>query len=177
MKIQSSFYDQLQEELPHLWRFAYRLTCSQDFAEDLVQRAVLRAIEKQHQYQVGTKLRSWLFTIVHSIWKNELRSTLIRKNYAFSAAQESRESYSCTGESSQMLQEVTQQVDQLPEAQRTVLLLVCVEGYSYQETADILDIPVGTVMSRLSRARMTIGKHFVVDNEPASALAGLEHEN
>jgi len=175
--MKNRFNDSIQEELPSLWRFAYRLTCSQDFAEDLVQRTVLRGLEKQHQYQVGTKLRSWLFAIMHSIWKNELRSTMIRKNYAFSLKQEATEHYDCVGESSQMLREVKEQVDLLPEAQRTVLLLVSVEGYSYKEAAEILDIAVGTVMSRLSRARMTIGKHFINDEKSAKTMTGVKNEN
>jgi len=177
LNMKNSFNESLQEELPNLWRFAYRLTCSQDFAEDLVQRAVLRGIEKQHQYKIGTQLRSWLFSIMHSIWKNELRSTMIRKSYAFSVTQEEAGHYECVGESSKMLQEVREQVDLLPEAQRTVLLLVSVEGYSYKEAAEILDVAVGTIMSRLSRARMTIGQHFINDEKSAKTITGEKHEN
>jgi RNA polymerase sigma-70 factor (ECF subfamily) len=174
----SDFNDKFKDELPHLWRFAFRLSRSEDVAEDLVQRAMLRGLEKRHQYVSGTSLRSWLFSIVHSIWKNELRSETIRKNYAFSVSEdEIEQAYTCQAEHSRLLIEVVQQVDRLPEAQRNVLILVCVEGYSYKEAADILDIPVGTVMSRLARARLTVGEAFSTQDNASNEFRVNQDEN
>lgn len=153
-----TFSQQLEQELPHLWRFAWRLSYMQDIAEDLVQRTALRALEKRHQFQEGSNLRSWTFRIMHSIWKNELRSRAIRQEVSFSPVHEEVAPDGTINQ--QLLREVLVSVNALPEAQRLVMLLICVEGYSYNETADILDIPLGTVMSRLARARLTVGQRF-----------------
>lgn len=153
--------DKLDKELPHVWRFALRLTRSSVQAEDLVQKTAVRALERRHQFVAGTKLRSWLYRIMHSVWKNDLRAQAVRQQARFHLDDyDAQPGASIDGENQQLFKQVIQQVNQLPEAQRVVMLLVCVEGYSYQETADILDIAIGTVMSRLARARMTIGQAF-----------------
>ena len=155
------FSDQFREELPHLWRFGLRLSGSRDVSEELVQKTILRALEKRHQFSEGTKLRSWLFTILHSVWKNEMRAQAIRKNVSFNTVEvEQAASNIGTVDNAIFLKEVMKRVVQLPEAQRTVMLLVCVEGYSYKEAGEILEIPIGTVMSRLARSRLQIGSAF-----------------
>lgn len=172
------FNSQFREELPHLWRFACRLCRSTDLAEDLVQRTVLRGLEKSHQFREGSNLRSWLFMIMHSIWKNDLRSSTIRDNRTFSLSDSTIDTQRSNEdpEASQLFYEVINSVNHLPDAQRDVILLVCVEGYSYQETADILDIAIGTVMSRLARARLVIGEQFIAkDSTPKQE--GKRNEN
>jgi len=152
---------QFREELPHLWRFAIRLSGNNDSAEELTQKTIVRGLEKQEQYTNNTKLRSWLFSIMHSIWKNELRAKAIRQNVSFhTELVEQQAAEDNKPEERIFLKQVLTKVNELPEAQRSVLLLICVEGYSYEETSDILDIPVGTVMSRLARARIKIGSSF-----------------
>jgi len=132
----------------------------------LVQKTIVRALEKRHQFSAGTRLRSWLFTILHSIWKNELRAQSIRKNVSFNSTEvEQAVSNSAPVDNTVFLNEVMKQVNQLPEAQRTVITLVGVDGYSYKEVSDILEIPIGTVMSRLARARLKIGSAFVETNQ------------
>lgn len=181
----NSFSSQLKHQLPHMWRFALRLTRSKDVAEDLVQKSALRALEKRHQYKEGTELKSWLFKIQHTIWKNDLRSTAIRQQYAINLMNNENEANAThDAETHLLFREVLKHTYALPEAQRLVLILVCVEGYSYKETADILDIAIGTVMSRLSRARLTIGAAFLdteytvtpVD-QTGRALKEKENEN
>lgn len=155
------FTDQFRDELPYLWRFGLRLSASHEMAEELVQKTILRALEKRKQFASGTNLRSWLFTILHSIWKNELRAQAIRKNVSFNTAEvEGVASDAIAADTTLFLKEVLKQVNNLAEAQRTVMILVCVEGYSYKEVGEILEIPVGTVMSRLARARLKIGSLF-----------------
>jgi len=155
------FADQFKDELPHLWRFGLRLSSSREVSEELVQKTILRALEKRHQFSAGTNLRSWLFTILHSIWKNEMRAQTIRKNVSFNSAEiDNAVSNSTSSDNTVFLAQVMEQVNQLPEAQRTVMILVCVEGYSYKEVGGILEIPTGTVMSRLARARLKIGSVF-----------------
>lgn len=166
----------LTEELEPMWRFALRLTANQVDAEDLVQRTCVKALENAHLYKEKGRLRSWLFRIEHRIWLNVLRSRQIRSagsfntgaalatqphsnkdmEYERAASVETVDENS--PESNLQLHQIYLQVESLPDAQRLVVLLVCVEGFTYSETADVLEIPIGTVMSRLARARMTLGK-------------------
>jgi RNA polymerase sigma-70 factor, ECF subfamily len=151
---------------PRLWRFALRLTQHQGDAEDLVQRSYVRALERRHQWQTGTSLLSWVFAIMHSIWMNELRSAQRRREGSLAADQDFDDviepSSSADPEYQLMCKQVIQAVNDLPEAQRIVMTLVAVEGLSYRETADVLDVPIGTVMSRLARARLSVGQRFLV---------------
>lgn len=167
------FAEQFKDELPHLWRFALQLSASQDTAEELVQQTILRGLEKQHQYTKDTKLRSWLFTILHSIWKNDIRAQYIRNNVSFDTINhDDHVSHEDSMESSQLLREVMEQINSLPEAQRVVIILICAEGYSYQEASDILDVPVGTIMSRLARGRLKIGDAFTERKSKHLPLVG-----
>lgn len=156
-----TFSEQLRDELEVLWRFAIRLSNDSGLAEELVQKTILRSLEKRHQFAEGTKLRSWLFKILHSIWKNDLRELAIRSKVSFSSVDiDTVESADISAEDNIFFGQVMQQINKLPEAQRTAIILVCVDGYSYKEVAEILDIPEGTVMSRIARARLKIGQTF-----------------
>ncbi len=162
----------LESELNALWRFALRLTADSDDAADLVQRTCLRALEQQHNYHHNPagKFRSWLFRIEHRIWLNELRSRKIRNHSSLNASNSAVEFESGrlsplghdgpvdAMETTHYLSQVCEFVERLPEAQRLVLQLVSVEGFSYGEAAEVLDVPIGTIMSRLARARVTIGR-------------------
>jgi RNA polymerase sigma-70 factor, ECF subfamily len=175
--------DPLQRELPQLlprlWRFALRLTRNAGDAEDLVQRSCVRALERRLQWQPGSAMLSWLFSIMHSIWLNELRSAQRRRE----ASLDSGEGFAyddvaaSSGDPEQGLwyRQVVMAVEQLPEAQRLVMLLVAVEGMSYREASDVLGLPIGTVMSRLSRARSTIGERFLA-GATAPRQGGRIHE-
>jgi RNA polymerase sigma-70 factor (ECF subfamily) len=133
-------------------------------AEDLVQRACVRALERQHQLQPGTSTLSWLFSIVHSVWLNEVRAQQIRRHGTIQWSEELADTVADpTAPSPEMYtlhQQIISAVERLPDAQRAVMLLVSVEGLSYREAAIALDVPIGTVMSRLARARRTIGELF-----------------
>jgi RNA polymerase sigma-70 factor, ECF subfamily len=150
--------------LPRLWRFALRLAVNRHDAEDLVQRTCVRALERPHQLQPGTSLLSWLFSIAHTVWLNELRARQIRARASMQWSDELNDTLAdaaaLTPEMDAMHRQVLAAVEQLPDAQRAVMLLVAVEGLSYREAAEALDVPIGTVMSRLARARLTIGRHF-----------------
>jgi RNA polymerase sigma-70 factor (ECF subfamily) len=169
---------QLPILLPRLWRFALRLTRHGHDAEDLVQRSCLRALERRHQWQPGTALLSWLFAIMHSIWLNELRSTQ-RRREAHVDWEDRLENVAATGtdadpEQALMYRQVIAVVQALPETHRLVLLLVAVEGLSYREAAEVLDVPIGTVMSRMSRARASVGRHFLAKTTGGSESGGAE---
>lgn len=148
----------LADALPKLWGFAWRLTRDKRDTEDLVQRACLRAIEKQQQFQADSSLLSWLFAITHSIWKNELRSRQSRPVQGLDVDEtlSLQDHTQAPAEEKVLLDQVYECIEALPEDHRTVMLLITVEGFSYKETAKILDLPIGTVMSRLARARQRI---------------------
>ncbi len=156
---------QLPQLLPRLWRFALRLTRHQADAEDLLQRCCLRALEKRGQWRPDSVLLSWLFSIMHSVWLNELRAAQRRREGSLDGGMqiEEVEDHGSAGdpEYQMMCRQVVDAVEALPEAQRVVMILVAVEGFSYREAAQILEVPVGTVMSRLSRARLSVGNRFL----------------
>ena len=111
------------------------------------------------QFQPGTHLDRWLFSILHSIWLNEVRSRQIRQGAGFVDAETSL-SYDGARdiETGMLAAQVMREVQNLPEAQRGIVFLVYVEGLSYREAADLLAIPIGTVMSRLAAARETLAR-------------------
>lgn len=153
--------DTLPAMLPRLWAFALRLSRDQHDAEDLVQRACVRGLERSHQLQPNTSALSWMYSIVHSTWINEVRARKIRKKTDFEWDGEFLDNIPDPNhrdlETQIMNDQIIEAFERLPETQRVVMLLVAVEGFSYQQAADILAIPIGTVMSRLSRARQSIG--------------------
>ncbi|MEO0937673.1 MAG: RNA polymerase sigma factor [Pseudomonadota bacterium] len=140
-----------------LWRYCLALTGQRDWADDLVQTACLRALEKAGQYQPGTHVDRWLFTIARSTWLNELRARKVRQGGGLVPVEEIDLPSAAPGTEVNILaREVLNKVNRLPEAQRLTVFLVYVEGYSYAEAAEHLDIPIGTVMSRLATARRTL---------------------
>jgi len=158
-KRESTFKRELVRLLPRLWRFGLGLTGNPEACDDLVQATCERALTRYHQWKPGSRLDSWVFTIMQSIWKNELRAQSIRRGAGFVDP----ESYVFYGkfpsaEASAYALQVLEAVMALPEAQRIALLLVYIEGYSYEEAATILEVPIGTVMSRLARARLCLAE-------------------
>ncbi len=149
----------LEPCLARLWRYALVLTRANDAAEDLVQATCLRALERADQFTPGTRLDRWLFTILRSIWLNEIRSRRIRERGGFVDAEDALTSDGAREiETNILAAEVLTAVGKLPEAQREAVLLVYAEGYSYAEAASALSVPIGTVMSRLAAARATLAK-------------------
>lgn len=151
-------------------RLGMTLTGNSAVADDLVQSACERALTRSHQWRKGTRLDSWVFSIMRSIWKNDLRAVSIRQGEGIVSADEfPLESAGHSAETAVFLQQVYSRVMALPEGQRVTVLLVYVEGYGYQEAADILEVPIGTIMSRLARARVAIAEQ--IDGSKAPKLA------
>ena len=150
--------------LPRLWRFALRLTRDRHDAEDLVQRACACALERRQQLQPGSAALNWMFSILHSVWLNDVRARRIRSQTGLPWIEKREDTLADSSavdpELNVLHRQVIEAVGALPNAQRALLLLVAVEGLSYREAAEVLDIPIGTVMSRLARARLTIGESF-----------------
>ncbi len=153
--------DGLSPLFPRLWRYCVVITGNRERADDLAQAACLRAIEKSEQFEAGTNLDRWVFRIAQRIWLNELRAESVRRGGGMMTLEEIDLPDSKPGPESNLLaREVLMGVLALPEAQRATVLLVYVEGYSYKEAADVLDIPIGTVMSRLAAARSKLAGRF-----------------
>jgi RNA polymerase sigma-70 factor (ECF subfamily) len=152
----SSFRSELILLLPRLRRFGHALTGSADAADDLVQDALERAMRRQAQYEPGTRLDSWMYRMMQTIWIDERRKQTVRRQHAPSLpdvvkthGEDGRISFSARIE----LEDVRKAMLLLPDDCRAVLALVSIDGLSYSEAAEALAIPAGTVMSRLSRAR------------------------
>ncbi len=159
--VSGSFGDQLVAVLPRLRRFARGLTGSATEADDLVQAACERALARAHQFQEGTRFDSWMFRIVQTIWIDQLRAREVRKEDGNVAEERLGSDAPVRGiEARLALSEVRNAVDRLPQDQRMTLMLVTVEGLSYKEAAEVAGVPVGTIMSRLARARIALQQHL-----------------
>jgi len=152
-----SIQDQLIVLLPRLRRFARGLARDRVDADDLVQAACERALSRGHQWEPGTRFDSWMFRIVQTIWIDQLRARAVRgEAAAIDPESQSTDESVRRAEARLQLADVQRAVTRLPEEQRTVIMLVTVEGLSYKEAADVLRVPVGTIMSRLARARAAV---------------------
>lgn len=154
--------------LPRLRRFAYALTGSAEQGDDLVQDACLRALSRIDQWQPGTRLDSWMYRIAQNIWLDRVRANKVRGEVVDVEVAEGivGSDGRDVAESELTLQAVAAALARLPAEQRAVVALVCVEGASYKEAAEITGVPIGTVMSRLARARRAL--HAVL-NQPEPA--------
>ncbi len=151
------FSEQLVASLPRLRRFARGLAGSTAQADDLVQAACERALSRRHQFQEGTRFDSWMFRIVQTLWIDQIRSREVRKEDG--EIEDDRlgsDEPVRRAEARLALDEVRRAIERLPPDQRAALMLVTVDGFSYKEAADIAQVPVGTIMSRLARARAAL---------------------
>ncbi|BAM92232.1 hypothetical protein S58_62580 [Bradyrhizobium oligotrophicum S58] len=140
--------------IPALRRYARALVRDRSAADDLVQDCLERAVSRWHQRRLDGDPRSWMFSILHNLAVNRFRGQKRRPVHVeIDEAPGGELSHMATQDRTIEVRQMLRCVDQLPEEQRSVLLLVVVEDLSYAQAADVLGIPVGTVMSRLSRAR------------------------
>ena len=168
MADQQDFADEAMEYAPQLYSAALRMTRNQADAEDLVQEAYLRGYRSFHTFQEGTNLRAWLFRILTNAYINRYRAKQRRPQETDLADVEDLYLYRRLGSmetaaasrsaEEQFLdvftdEEVKQALEDLPDNFRLPVLLADVEGFAYKEIAEMLDIPIGTVMSRLHRGR------------------------
>jgi RNA polymerase sigma-70 factor (ECF subfamily) len=148
----NEFARMLEAEIPRLRRYARALTRDVVRADDLVQSCLTRAVAKQHLWQYGTDLRAWLFTIMHNQHVNDVRRGVREGNNV-----EIDEAPQLTVQSNAIptlqLRDLERAIAKLALEQRQVILLVGLEGMAYEEVAKVMNVPVGTVRSRLSRGR------------------------
>ena len=164
--------EDLAAVIPRLRRYARVLTRNSTRGDDLVQDTLTRAWEKHSYWRPGSDLRAWLFTIMHNVFVNQLAAAKRdAKNISLDAQSEAGTTMELADAEDPTrrieLRQLMKQVQRLPAEQREVLMLVAVEGMRYEEVAATLEIPVGTVMSRLSRARDKLKR---VASQPLPAL-------
>ena len=165
----AEFAHMVSEHIPNLRRYARVLVRDAVHAEDLVQDCLERAISREHLWRQGTNLRAWLFTILHNLYINQyLRhgsvGTLV-------PLLDEHSSVSCpAGQYHNLtLQDLARAFDDLPEQEQQVVLMVGLEGMQYEDAAEALGVPMGTVKSRLSRARRRLRR--LMDGEMRAPLA------
>jgi len=146
---------QMTALLPRLRRFAVSLTGNATDADDLVQDTIERALRSLHRWEQGTRLDSWMFRIAQNLWIDAMRARKVRASVA--ADPDDAENVAVDGvrdnEARLTYAATCRALQELPEEQRTVVALVLIDGMSYRDAADVLNVPIGTVTSRLARAR------------------------
>lgn len=162
-----TFGQQLIALLPNLRRFALSLTRSAPAADDLVQITCEKALANQDSYAEGTRMDAWLFRIMRNAWIDQ-----VRKDKTAGTSVDVDALLNMPGddgtrqtESALMLKATRAAIADLPDEQREVIVLVCIEELSYQEASDVLAIPIGTVMSRLARARKKLASVMGINGD------------
>lgn len=145
------FATQAMQYIPRLRRYARALTGDASAADDLVQDALERALVKQSLWREGTDLRAWLFTVMHNVFVNQVRSAAVSRTVQLDDSIADQPQPQSTDRLE--IRDLDAALQALPEEQRAVVLLVGLEQMTYDEAARVLDVPIGTVMSRLSRGR------------------------
>jgi RNA polymerase sigma-70 factor (ECF subfamily) len=158
VRVSDEIRNRMVAVLPRLRRFAHALTGNTEQADDLVQDACLRALSRIDLWQPGTRLDSWMYRIAQNIWLDRVRANKVRGETLGLDVTEgiAGSDGRVVTESELTLKAVAAAMARLPAEQRATVALVCIEGASYKEAAEIAGVPVGTVMSRLARARRTL---------------------
>ena len=145
--------------LPRLRRFAFALTGAWPDADDLVQATCARAIERLDLWETGSRLDSWMYRIAQNLHRNDLRKHKVRRSHLQEVAASDIDTAAANAPMDQLaLVDLGTAMKRLPEYQRVALILTAVEGRSYNEVADLLEMSPGTVASRVSRARVTLAQ-------------------
>jgi RNA polymerase sigma-70 factor (ECF subfamily) len=156
---------QIVEQIPHLRRYAVALLRNRDAADDLVQDCLTRAVSRLHTWRPGSSMRAWLFTILHNLHVNQLRDRSRQGALYAPVGDIDRQATPPSQDSSLALRDISAALAQLPDEQRSVILLIGLEGLSYADAATVTGAPLGTVMPRLARGRERLRK--IMDNGPA----------
>jgi RNA polymerase sigma-70 factor (ECF subfamily) len=153
--VTDEFRTRMVEILPRLRRFAVALTGDLDQGDDLVQDTCMRALSRIDQWQPGTRLDSWMYRIAQNLWLDRMRAKKVRGVQVDVDTMDALAGPNgrSVAESRLTLDAVGNAMAFLPDDQRVLVSLVCIDGLSYKEAAEVTQTPIGTVMSRLARAR------------------------
>lgn len=160
---------QLDQLRPRLYRLAFSWSQDHALADDLVQDTMIKALKNYHQLNDPEKLDSWAFSILHNCYRDYFRRNKTMEdidNHEFVAEQQPDTDY----EHYSITDAVRKAVNELPTNQCQILTLIDLEGFSYTQVAQILDVPMGTVMSRLCRARKTLARKLLHYSEETQAV-------
>jgi RNA polymerase sigma-70 factor (ECF subfamily) len=146
--------------LPRMRRFALSLSGAEQDADDLVQSAIERALRHQNSWKDGTRLDYWMYKIIQNLWIDEIRARRRRPDPIETAPEMIGEDGRDVAAARIDLSAARQAFTLLTEDQRTVLTLIVLDGMSYQDAANTLGVPIGTIMSRLARARAALSAHL-----------------
>ncbi|WP_120495419.1 RNA polymerase sigma factor [Kiloniella sp. EL199] len=176
------FLDQLTKSIPVLRRYAYALVKDSSKADDLVQDCLERSLTKRHQWKGQGSLKPWLYRILSNIHLNHYRQSKTNPIHLPAELNERTSMGLGTDTTSQQLdhlylRDLDQAITQLPDDQKQVLLLVALEGLSYSEVAAITQVPLGTVMSRLSRAREALRKSTTTQSPTKEPLVRTDDKS
>ena len=152
MTFHTPIHADLAALLPRLRRFARSITFHREDADDLVQIAIERAMNRSAQWEPGSRLDSWMFRIIKNAWIDEVR-TRTRREHLFAPEAEGEQVGDASAEAHQQRLAIAKAMSLLSEEHRIVIGRVLVDGLPYKEAAAVLEIPLGTLMSRLARAR------------------------
>jgi RNA polymerase sigma-70 factor (ECF subfamily) len=164
---------ELEAVVPRLRRYARALTGNREAADDLTQDTLERAWSKRALWQPGTNLRAWMFAVMHNVFINGVRRSRATVSLEDVSADEPGAAAGVSVETGVVLDELRRALSLLPAEQREVLLLVGLEQFSYAESADVLGVPLGTVMSRLSRGRERLRVLLEAGGTPAERSSNL----
>lgn len=156
----------IEAEIPRLRRHARALVRDSGLADDLVQDCLMRALAAWGQRREEGALRPWLFAILHNTWRNRMRREQIRPDGL--TLDEIGDTAGQTGGQTERMEllDLDSAMSKLSEEQRSLLMLVAVEGLSYEEAAAVQGVPIGTVMSRLTRARERLRRMMMGESDP-----------
>ncbi|MCQ9208581.1 MAG: sigma-70 family RNA polymerase sigma factor [Omnitrophica bacterium] len=163
-KLKQEFEEEIIKHMDSLYNLAFRMTQNRHNAEDLVQETTLRAYRFFYKFKAGTNFKAWIMTILRNVYINEYRK---KSKEPTEVEFEDVENFislpEITGVQEEIFSEtIKASIEKLPEEVRTTLTLFYVEGFSYKEIARIMDVPIGTVMSRLHKARQILKKQLSI---------------
>lgn len=168
--------DQLIAFLPNMRRFALSLSRAPDIADDLVQQACERALANAASFEPGTRFDAWIFRIIRNLWIDRTR-----RQKTAGPSEDVYERQDLVGEDGQQvvdarqaLTSVKEALDAMPEEQRAIVMLVCVDDLSYRDAAEVLGVPIGTVMSRLARARKRLAEMTGINPTPGRSTGARD---
>ena len=164
----------IAEQIPKLRRYARALLGDPVRSDDLVQEALERALSRSHLWQPGTDIRAWMFTILHNVHVNNQRQRRHRDDYQELTDDRPELATPATQEQVLEIRDLARGLELLPAPQRQVVLLVGLEGMNYKQVAAVLDIPIGTVMSRLHRGREALRRLMTDGGQSNAATADRE---
>ncbi|MFN3766447.1 MAG: RNA polymerase sigma factor [Aliihoeflea sp.] len=176
MGVSNDIGDELIAFLPNMRRFALSLAPAPDIADDLVQQACERALANAASFEPGTRFDAWMFRIIRNLWIDRTR-----RQKTAGPSEDVHERHDLVGEDGQKvvdarqaLSSVKDALDTMPGEQREIIMLVCVDDLSYKEAAEVLGVPIGTVMSRLARARKRLAELTGISPAPGRSSSATE---